>query len=254
MTTGTATTRSWTATTTSASPTFPSRAVRRDSRTATPCSLHWPRTAAPHQRWRSLRRARPSTACRPAARDARGPTSAASLGHSSRSATPGRSSSSRPPRRPPAVAAAPLLPQPLRPPVSVRPRSRSAKRRRRARRRARNARRRRTSSPSSVGAVTKVFPQLGYSDPKRAIAWLEALGFELLLTWPYPDGSIRHAELRLGDAIVMVGGALEDLQQPELRGRTVGHGTYVQTDDVRAMYTAAIDAGGTPGFDPPRPR
>jgi uncharacterized glyoxalase superfamily protein PhnB len=99
-------------------------------------------------------------------------------------------------------------------------------------------------------ALTKLFPQLGYRDPEGAIAWLKALGFELLLTWPYPDGGLRHAELRLGDAIVMVGGAREELQQPELRGRTVGHGTYVHTPDVPAMYKAAIDAGATSVFEP----
>jgi uncharacterized glyoxalase superfamily protein PhnB len=98
--------------------------------------------------------------------------------------------------------------------------------------------------------LTKLFPQLGYRDPEGAIAWLEALGFELLITWPYADGSIRHAELRLGDATVMIGGALQELQQPELRGRTVGHGTYVQTDDVQGMYKAAIAAGATSVFEP----
>lgn len=105
-------------------------------------------------------------------------------------------------------------------------------------------------SDSLLAALTKLFPQLGYRDPERAIAWLEALGFEVLITWPYPDGRLRHAELRLGDAIVMVGGAQEELQQPELRGRTVGHGTYVQTEDVPAMYRAAIEAGATSVFEP----
>ena len=103
---------------------------------------------------------------------------------------------------------------------------------------------------SLLDALTKVFPQLGYRDPEGAIAWLEALGFELLLTWPYPDGTLRHAELRFGDTIVMVGGALDELQQPELRGRTVGHGIYVQTEDVSAMYAAAMEAGATSVFEP----
>ena len=105
-------------------------------------------------------------------------------------------------------------------------------------------------SGSLLAALTKLYPQLGYRDPERAIDWLKALGFELLLTWPYPDGSLRHAELKLGDAIVFVGGALEDLRQPALRGRTVGHGTYVQTEDVPAMYEAAIEAGATSVFEP----
>ncbi len=105
-------------------------------------------------------------------------------------------------------------------------------------------------SDSLVTALTQLYPQLGYQDPERAIAWLEALGFELLITWPYPDGSLRHAELSLGDAIVMVGGSLEEVQHPELRGRTVGHGTYVRTDDVAGMYEAAIEAGATSVFEP----
>ena len=106
-------------------------------------------------------------------------------------------------------------------------------------------------SDSLLGALTKLFPQLGYRDPERAIAWLEALGFEVLITWPCPDRRLRHAELRLGDAIVMVGGARRrSCRQPELRGRTVGHGTYVQTEDVPAMYRAAIEAGATSVFEP----
>jgi uncharacterized glyoxalase superfamily protein PhnB len=98
--------------------------------------------------------------------------------------------------------------------------------------------------------LTRLYPQLGYRDPERAIGWFEALGFELLLTWPYPDGGIRHAELRRGDAIVMIRGAREEFQQPDLQDRTVGHGTYLRTDDVPAIYEAAIEAGATSVFEP----
>ena len=98
--------------------------------------------------------------------------------------------------------------------------------------------------------MTQLYPQLGYRDPERAIAWLEALGFDVLLTFPYSDGSLRHAEMRLGDAIVMVGGVREEFEHPELRERTVGHGTYVHTEDVPAMYAAAIEAGATSVFEP----
>jgi uncharacterized glyoxalase superfamily protein PhnB len=98
--------------------------------------------------------------------------------------------------------------------------------------------------------LTQLYPQLGYRNPERAIAWLEALGFELLLTWPHPDGTLRHAELRQGDAIVMIVGGVGELQQPELRGRTVGHGLYLQTTDVPGTYRAAIEAGATSVFEP----
>ena len=54
----------------------------------------------------------------------------------------------------------------------------------------------------------------------------------------------------MGDAIVMIVGGVEDPQQPELHGRSVGHGTYVQTDDVEGMYRAAIEAGATTVFEP----
>src|SRR5262245_44623598 len=98
--------------------------------------------------------------------------------------------------------------------------------------------------------MTKLYPQLGYRDPEAAISWFEALGFVLVLTWPYPDGSLRHAELRLGDATVMIVGATEPLQRPELGGRTVGHGVYLRTDDVAGMYRAAMEAGATSVFEP----
>ncbi len=53
-----------------------------------------------------------------------------------------------------------------------------------------------------------IHPCLFYRDARAAIDWLcRAFGFLERLAVPGDDGSIRHAELSLGDGVVMVGSA-----------------------------------------------
>lgn len=57
-------------------------------------------------------------------------------------------------------------------------------------------------------ARAAIYPALSYRDAAAAIAWLtEAFGFEVLMAVPGPDGTIGHAELRLGEGIIMLGNA-----------------------------------------------
>ena len=49
------------------------------------------------------------------------------------------------------------------------------------------------------------YPALRYRDAPAAIAWLESFGFETTERIDNPDGTIAHAELRLGDALIMLG-------------------------------------------------
>ena len=54
-------------------------------------------------------------------------------------------------------------------------------------------------------AVTDIVPCLRYRDAPAAIAWLaEAFGFERHFVVPGPVGGIAHAELRLGNGLVML--------------------------------------------------
>jgi uncharacterized glyoxalase superfamily protein PhnB len=61
---------------------------------------------------------------------------------------------------------------------------------------------------------------------------------------------VLHAELRLGDAVVMLATADADYAVPPLVGRSTGDGLYLRVDDVGAIYAAAIEAGATSVFEP----
>jgi len=51
-----------------------------------------------------------------------------------------------------------------------------------------------------------IFPVIRYKDAPGAISWLSrAFGFEKQVEFANPDGTIAHAELRLGDSVVMCG-------------------------------------------------
>jgi uncharacterized glyoxalase superfamily protein PhnB len=60
-------------------------------------------------------------------------------------------------------------------------------------------------------AQNQVYPALLYHDAPAAIAWLtRGFGFEVLSSFPGPNGTIAHAELKAGGGIIMVSSA-----QPE---------------------------------------
>ena len=90
--------------------------------------------------------------------------------------------------------------------------------------------------------MATIIPTLRYRDAHKAIDFLvDAFGFERHAVMEGPDGTIGHAELRLGDDYVMVG--------------TVGHGTselddtaghaaiYVVVGDPDAHHSRAAAAG-----------
>jgi uncharacterized glyoxalase superfamily protein PhnB len=56
-----------------------------------------------------------------------------------------------------------------------------------------------------------IFPALHYRDPEAALDWLKrAFGFEEKAVYRGEDGRIHHAELRLGDGLIMFGGIPAD--------------------------------------------
>lgn len=58
-----------------------------------------------------------------------------------------------------------------------------------------------------TGAPT-IIPEMLYRDPQKAIAWMErTIGFRTSLQVPAADGSLKHAELRMGPGVVFVGAA-----------------------------------------------
>jgi uncharacterized glyoxalase superfamily protein PhnB len=100
-------------------------------------------------------------------------------------------------------------------------------------------------TPARLRSLT---PYLATSDPAAAIDWyVEVFGAQLLGDpIVMPDGRIGHAELRIGDAVMMLAGEFpeEDHRSPlELGGSTVAMQVYVP--DVDATYALAVERGAT---------
>ncbi len=84
-----------------------------------------------------------------------------------------------------------------------------------------------------------VFPSLVYDDAKAAIDFLTA-AFGAQRHAVYEDnGAVQHAELRLGNGLVMFGSSGPDAQAT----RGGGGGVYVVVEDPDALCTRARDAG-----------
>jgi uncharacterized glyoxalase superfamily protein PhnB len=89
-----------------------------------------------------------------------------------------------------------------------------------------------------------VSPFIYYEDPAAALEWLrEAFGFEEHAVHRADDGSIAHAELRLGSGIVMPGApAGLGMKSPRQLGGT-NQGNYVVVEDPDAHCERARAAG-----------
>jgi uncharacterized glyoxalase superfamily protein PhnB len=89
-----------------------------------------------------------------------------------------------------------------------------------------------------------IYPALRYRDAPAAIEWLErALGCETVERIDNPDGSIAHAELRLGDGLIMLGSGAEGLQDPPDDARAARTTIYVALAHVDALHARAKAAG-----------
>jgi len=78
-----------------------------------------------------------------------------------------------------------------------------------------------------------VFPTMSYRDATAAIDFLQrAFGAEPHAVYRHDDGSVRHAELRLGNGMVMLGRA----------ETTQGGGVYVVVPDPDAHRARAREA------------
>ncbi len=71
----------------------------------------------------------------------------------------------------------------------------------------------------------------------------EAFGAEEILRMPGPDGSVMHAEVKIGNSIIMMGNASE-------RFPVFPAGLYLYVEDVDALYRRAVAAGGISVSEP----
>jgi uncharacterized glyoxalase superfamily protein PhnB len=88
-----------------------------------------------------------------------------------------------------------------------------------------------------------VFPIVPYRRPREAIAWLErAFGAEAVAVYPpEADQPLVHAEVRVGEGIVMLNDADRDDGSPfRLTGPVL---VYVVVDDPDALHDRAKAAG-----------
>ncbi len=97
---------------------------------------------------------------------------------------------------------------------------------------------------------TRLYAYLSYPDAPTALRWLEAIGFETVRRQDGADGSVQHAEVRLGDAVGMVAGDDVPYARPALVGRSTGQGLHLPVDDVDGIHARALAAGGTEVFAP----
>jgi uncharacterized glyoxalase superfamily protein PhnB len=91
--------------------------------------------------------------------------------------------------------------------------------------------------------TTMTIPSLTYRDAPAAIDFLQrAFGFERGLVVPGPNGrDVGHAELRLGDAWIMLGSPRDDDFATDPGTTSV----YVVVDDVDPVHARAVEAGAT---------
>ncbi len=96
------------------------------------------------------------------------------------------------------------------------------------------------------------YPALFYRDASAAIDFLErAFGFQTVLRVPGADGAVAHAELRRGDAMVLVGAEQPARGWLSPAGRDgVTALVYLVTDDVDAHCERARAAGAEITMEP----
>ena len=98
---------------------------------------------------------------------------------------------------------------------------------------------------------SRIYPALRYRDAPAMIEWLQkAFGFTKHVVYPGPEGTVTHAELALGSAMIMLGSARDDKFGamvgapigPEGGGGN-GQAIYVAIDDPDALCARAEAAG-----------
>jgi PhnB protein len=84
-----------------------------------------------------------------------------------------------------------------------------------------------------------VIPYLIIADPARQIEFLKAVfGARETGRHAMPDGSIMHAEVRVGESVIMMGGSSPQWPATQCS-------VYIYVEDTDAAYKRALDAGAT---------
>ena len=103
---------------------------------------------------------------------------------------------------------------------------------------------------------SRIIPTMKYADAPAAIDWLRiAFGFEPHLVVPGPGDTIAHAQLRLGDDMIMLGSAgdtpFDQMQRPPAgRDAPVTQSAYIVIEDVDGHCDRARRAGAKIVLEP----
>ncbi|WP_102027738.1 VOC family protein [Salirhabdus sp. Marseille-P4669] len=91
-----------------------------------------------------------------------------------------------------------------------------------------------------------VAPYMIIKDANNAIAFYKkAFGAEEMLRLTSPDGKVRHAEIKIGDSIIMLVDEYPEhsiMRSPVTLGGASMH-LFLYVEDVDALFAQAIDAG-----------
>jgi len=104
-------------------------------------------------------------------------------------------------------------------------------------------------SKSTKSANSTVVPCLRYRNAPAAIDWLcETFGFERQLVIDGPNGTIAHAQLRLGGGMVMLGSVHDNdfgrlMKQPDEIGGFETQSVCIVVADADAVHGRAVSAG-----------
>lgn len=89
-----------------------------------------------------------------------------------------------------------------------------------------------------------VTPYLLYEDLEGMLRWLaEAFGFEIRLRdASQPGGKVTHAEMSLGDGVIMMGQPQPPYRNPKHLG-AITQNLYVRVKDLDSHFERAVRAG-----------
>jgi PhnB protein len=103
--------------------------------------------------------------------------------------------------------------------------------------------------PEGYHSVT---PYLTCSDAAKAIEFYKrAFDAKEVMRMPMPNGKIGHAEIRIGDSVIMLADEMPggEARSPQSLGGTTA-GIFLYVKDVDAAYQKAVSAGAKASMPP----